>query len=328
MAKIFRDKFMRIKPDIVHIHHLSHLTILIVDIIKDFKIPIVFTLHDYWMMCIRGQLIKEDYTLCNGPNVSNCANCNQKYFLTEGEAKKENEYCNNLLCNMNKKVDLFIAPSQFLRNIYIRYGIPEEKIIYMDYGFNKKHFIGFQKIPSKKIRFGFIGRVIPIKGISLLIDAFNKVNHNNAELNIYGSKPRSSIFLKNRFPNSVINFKGSFNNKNIAKVLSNVDVLVVPSIWYENSPLVIHEAFLAHIPVITSNLGGMAELVSHEKNGLLFNLGSLEDLARCLNLFVKYPKLIKLYSQNTYVRSIEENVSSIEKLYYKLLKNLEENILA
>ena len=328
MAKIFEKYLVRVKPDIVHIGHLSHLTIFIIDIIKKYEIPIIFTLHDYWMMCIRGQLIRDDLSLCSGPDIEKCSECNNKYFTSHSRAKEEISDCLKALKTINEHVDLFISPSKFLQKKYIEYGIPEEKIMYMDYGFNKDLFNGIKRCPSTKIRFGFLGRLVPVKGISLLIDAFNEIDHSKAELNIYGKLPSSHMFLKERCLNSAINFKGCYNYKEISKVLSNIDVLVTPSIWFENSPLVIHEAFLAKIPVITSNLGGMAELVIHEKNGLLFEPGNVEDLIEKINIFIKNPKLIEKYSQETYVRSIQEDAKEIERLYFKLLKKKEVQLIA
>ncbi len=328
MAEIFRKCLEKFQPDIVHINHLSHLTTLIIDLLDGYQIPIIFTLHDYWMMCIRGQLITDNYFLCTGPNIEKCKKCNMKYFSSEVQAKREIQHWLKMLSRVNKKVNIFIAPSRFLRNMYINFGIPEDKIIYIEYGFDKDLVNGIQKVQSSKTRFGFLGRIIPVKGISLLIDAFNEVDHSNVELNIYGRLPSSSMYLKKRCENSSIYFRGGYNYKDIANILSNIDVLVVPSIWYENSPLVIHEAFLAKIPVITSNLGGMAELVTHEKNGVLFEPGNVEDLIEKMNLFIENPNLIERYSQETYVRSIQEDVEEIEKLYIKLLRKKEGLMLA
>jgi len=328
IAEIFKETIKNVKPDVVHINHLSHLTVLIVDIIKEFEIPIVFTLHDYWMICIRGQLIKDDFTLCTGPSLEKCVECNKKYFDDETQAIHEIQRWLKTISKINNKVDLFIAPSRFLQNIYIKNGISKDKIVFMEYGFDKKLFKDFKKFTSNKLRFGFLGRIIPVKGISLLIEAFNNIDHSKAELNIYGSKPGSIQYLMKRCKNSAINFKSSYSNEQISQVLSNIDVLIVPSLWYENSPLVIHEAFLAKIPIIASNLGGMAELVNDRQNGFLFEPGNVNDLKDKINLFVENPQLIRNFSQYTEVRSIEEDVSEIEKIYFRLLNHKEVKINA
>ncbi len=328
LAEIFKKVIKKIKPDVVHINHLSHLTVLIVDIIKELNIPIIFTLHDFWMICVRGQLIKDDYSLCLGPSLENCAKCNRKYFDSEIQARQEVESWLATMSRINDKVDLFIAPSQFLKNLYVEYGISNDRIIYMDYGFDKNLLKDIKKIPSEKIRFGYLGRIIPVKGISQLIEAFNTVDHSKADLNIYGKPPGSIEYLKKRCENSAIHFIGGYDCRDISKVLSDIDVLVVPSLWFENSPLVIHEAFVARIPVITSNLGGMAELVTDKKNGLLFEPRNIDDLKEKINQFVKNPHLIKELSQYTEVRSIQEDVQEIEKIYYKLLNQREAKINA
>ncbi|GAG83087.1 unnamed protein product [marine sediment metagenome] len=169
MTEIFEKYFQKINPDIVHIGHLSHLTVLIVKIIKKYKIPILFTLHDFWMICIRGQLIKEDLSLCNGPSVEKCAKCNIKYFTSFEQAKKEIINWLNLLKEINEQIDLFIASSQFLREKYIEYGIPENKIIFMDYGFNLTLFKKIKRNTSKKIRFFFPDNLISFLSSSSII---------------------------------------------------------------------------------------------------------------------------------------------------------------
>jgi len=98
--------------------------------------------------------------------------------------------------------------------------------------------------------------------------------------------------------------------------LSEIDVLVVPSIWYENSPLTIHEAFLAGVPVITSNIGGMAELVRDEVNGLHFQVGNAEDLARKMLRVVENPSLLSTLKPNdSLVTKIEQHALKIETIY-------------
>ncbi|MCG3256393.1 MAG: glycosyltransferase, partial [Candidatus Heimdallarchaeota archaeon] len=177
-----------------------------------------------------------------------------------------------------------------------------------------------KKKKSEKIRFGFIGRIIPVKGVHLIIDAFNKITNPEVELYIYGSSSTEN-YLKDRATNPNIHFSGSYNNWEIADVLSEIDVVIVPSIWFENSPLVIHEAAIAKIPIITTNLGGMAEYVKDEVNGLLFERNNVNDLLNKILKFVNEPDLIAIYGNNAiHVQSAEEHTNYVEKLYQSLLE--------
>ena len=127
------------------------------------------------------------------------------------------------------------------------------------------------------------------------------------------------MYLKERCRNPHINFHGGYHYEEISQVLANIDVLVVPSVWYENSPLAIHEAFLAGIPVITSNLGGMAELVKDGQNGLLFEPGNAADLNEKLYRFIDHPELIEQLASNPMkVSSIQEDAKKLKELYKQL----------
>ena len=146
-------------------------------------------------------------------------------------------------------VDLFITPSQFLRRRFIEYGFSENKLKFIPYGLYKESFTGFRKKESNRIRFGFIGTILPPKGLDILINAFNRVEDSRAELKIYGRLfPYQGFeyypkYIKSLAKNGNIRFMGSIDHEDIAEAFANIDVLVVPSIWYENSPLVIQEAF-------------------------------------------------------------------------------------
>jgi len=117
-----------------------------------------------------------------------------------------------------------------------------------------------------------------------------------------------------------IKFMGGYYVEEAHKIFSQLDVLVIPSIWYENSPLTIHEAFMAGVPVITSNIGGMAELVKHNNNGLLFKVGDSEDLYQTIMKVIENPELISQLSANVpSVKSIEENAEELEEIYKNLV---------
>jgi glycosyltransferase involved in cell wall biosynthesis len=103
--------------------------------------------------------------------------------------------------------------------------------------------------------------------------------------------------------------------------MSGIDVLVVPSIWPENAPLVIQEAFMARVPVIASHVGGIPELVRDGQNGLLFETGNSVDLQAKMERLIDDPSLLPIYSGNAErIKSIEENAAELEQIYERLIR--------
>ena len=117
-------------------------------------------------------------------------------------------------------------------------------------------------------------------------------------------------------------FCGRFENDRIAKVLSEIDVLVIPSLWYENSPLTIHEASLARVPVVAAGLGGMAEFVQDGANGLHFEFGNSEDLYRKLSMLEQDRSRVAALDQFPAVKTIDENAVEMEHLYETLKRSV------
>lgn len=341
----FADLVAELKPDIAHIGHLNHLSTGIVDELKKQNIPIVFTLHDFWLMCPRGQFLtrsignENNFQLCNKQEDKKCATDCYKVYFSGYEDEQENEinrwssWVNqrmNITKTIRDKIDLFIAPSKYLRYRFVNdFDVPEHKIIYLDYGFPTEYLTPTEKAEDKKhFTFGYIGTHIPAKGVNLLIEAFKKIDL-PAKLLIWGHKDnQSSAALKNMAKDSKnpIEFKGQYVNKNLAnEVFSNIDCIVVPSIWGENSPLVIHEAQACKVPVITADFGGMKEYVQHNVNGLLFEHRNKEALAEQLIYALKNPDLMKelgkrgyLYTDEGSVPDIKEHCEILEKIYKKL----------
>jgi glycosyltransferase involved in cell wall biosynthesis len=358
--KVFEDLVEEFKPDIIHFQHLLNLSVNLVTIANKKGIPSVMTLHEYWLMCPRwGQRLKKDLTQCHDVILTECAECMKdlffinhnngtldKIFNFTGKKKglrKISRLLSRIILRMRdpgaygrssrermghikdilSEVDLFMAPSPSLRKEFIKFGIPEEKIIFSDYGMNRGPYGDICRKESESIRFSFIGSPLPHKGVHLLVEAFNGIKDSRAELNIYGdmslhSRYSNKLLRMARHPN--IHFKGRVANNQIAEILAKTDVLVVPSVWFENSPLTIHEAFMAGIPVITSNLGGMADLVQHGVNGLLFEVGNANDLRDKINSIINDRGLIeKLKKGIPDIKTIEEDAREMEVLYQRLL---------
>jgi len=338
----FGKLITEIKPDIAHIGHLNHLSTGIVDELNKQNIPIVFTLHDFWLMCPRGQFLtrsigkENNFQMCDRQQDHKCAtDCYKVYFSgrEENEAQDLEHWSTWTHQRMLEtkaiinKVDLFIAPSNYLRNRFLNeFSVPENKIIYLDYGFPTDYLTQTEKSKDNtNFTFGYIGTLIPAKGVNQLIEAFCQIE-TPATLRIYGRQNGQSTealkLLASKSKNN-IEFAGEYINHNLANdVFSKVDCIVVPSIWSENSPLVIHEAQSCKIPVITAEIGGMKEYVQHQVNGLLFEHRNTNSLTEQMKFAIENPHLMNEFGQKGYlfsadgsVPNIQDHCKELEKIY-------------
>ncbi|MCC6648435.1 MAG: glycosyltransferase, partial [Polyangiaceae bacterium] len=236
---------------------------------------------------------------------------------------------------MSELVDVFIAPARYLHDRYRdAFGVPEAKLVYLDYGFARPRVSERQRTPGEPFTFGYIGTHIPAKGIHDLIRAFGRIQ-GGARLRIWG-RPRGqdTAALKGIAAGlsagvaSRVEWLPEYKNQEIVSdVFNRCDAIVVPSVWVENSPLVIHEAQQARVPVITANVGGMAEYVRHEINGLLFEHRSVDALADQMQRFVDAPALAArlgargyLFSESGDIPSVASHVREVERLYEQVLQ--------
>lgn len=346
----FEKVLLGFKPDVVHIGHLNHLSTSLLAKIPH-KTPIIYTLHDYWLMCPRGQFIQRSpenindvWKLCDGQIDRKCAtHCYGGYFSGAAEEfSADSNYWScwvkrrmNYIKDIITRVDYFIAPAQYLLGRFKNdFAIPEKKLIYLDYGFDLDRFRKRTRIPNELFTFGYIGTHIPAKGIQLLIEAFGKLK-GKALLRIWGRcRGENTNALKaiaKSLPADVcqrVEWLSEYSNQQIVEnVFNKVDAIVVPSIWYENSPLVIHEALQVRVPVITADVGGMSEYVQHHVNGLLFKHRDVASLAVEMQYLLDNPKLAVSLGSRGYVQSDDGNipcmnkhVSDIEKIYAQALQ--------
>jgi len=348
-------------PDVVHFHHLMYLSTSCIQEATRRGIPVVMTLHDYWLICQRGRFLKPDLSQCPGQTAEGCAGCfahllNNKlapvyqrlesalskrlwlrdrlrrfhgqYIAARPSAPHALQQIHQRMAHVREicqQVSLFLAPSRFLRDQFLAFGIPTEKIVFAECGLPPLEITAPEKRQAASpLVFGYIGVVDPVKGVHLLVEAFHPLS--GAELRIYGGEtdyapyPDRGRFLTQLRSSPHIRLMGRYDNREVGRILSEVDVVVAPSIWYENAPLVIREAFLARKPVITAAFGGMQEWVQDEINGLLFLQRDVEDLRGKLARFIADPDLVRRLSQSfPAVKSITENAQEMEERYRALL---------
>jgi glycosyltransferase involved in cell wall biosynthesis/pyruvate-formate lyase-activating enzyme len=339
-----------VRPDVVHVGHLNHLSTSLVREAATRGVPVVFTLHDYWVMCPRGQFMQmhpaddgELWAACDGQDDRKCAErCYARYFSgapeehAEDVAHWERWVARRMqhLREVADLVDLFIAPARYLYERYRdAFGLPERKLVYLDYGFDRLRLEGRQRTPDEPFTFGYIGTHIPAKGIHQLLAAFGRLR-GDARLRIWG-RPRGQDTdalraLAASLPGDAarrVEWVSEYRNQEIvSEVFNRVDAIVVPSVWVENSPLVIHEAQQARVPVITADVGGMAEYVHHKVNGLLFAHRDAHALAAQMQRLVDEPGLARRLGARGYVHSpdgdvpdLPGHVRDIEGLYRRVV---------
>ena len=346
VEELFLSIISQFNPHIVHFGHLNYLSIRLPSLIKDKSIAKIFTLHDFWLMCPRGQFIQRNsespWQMCTSQEDSKCASqCySGKFSGDEANLASDKEYWNNFIKlrmeyarEVIKDIDLFISPSRYLLNEFSN-EFPEitDKITYLDYGFDLGKFEDRNRTKQEGFTFGYIGTHTPQKGIQDLLEAFAKLDNDKAKLKIWGAKRDDSTALEeiaNTLPahkKEKICWMGGYKNSEIINVFNQIDALVVPSIWGENSPLVIHEAQQAKVPVITAEYGGMKEYVKHNTNGLLFNFRDTNDLSVKMEKYCNEPEIANKHGNYGYLYNNSGNIPSIEK-HTEQINNLYKNIL-
>jgi len=302
---------------------------------------VVMTLHDYWMGCPRTQRMTASLETCPEIVTDRCARCLRRLwpgFFSGGreDVPRDKADANDRVLlqayhDRVKKVlnsaDRLIAPSRFVRKIYERYGIEKRRFSMVPYGLDRSLFAGIAKKRSPVFRFACLGPVIPSKGVHILIEAFQLIGGSDCALHIWGEAMpyhkdtnyghRLAVLSKGW--ETSIHFHGHYENRDVGKILAEVDVLVVPSIWYEAGPMTVREAFLSRTPVIASNFGALAEAVDDGATGLLFNVGDSVHLSEKMKK-LKDDALLrqKLEEADPPVPSLEENGETLIEIYNRL----------
>jgi glycosyltransferase involved in cell wall biosynthesis len=221
-------------------------------------------------------------------------------------------------------VDLFVSPSRFLAREFERYGLPPDRLLFTPNGIDTRPFAGcgVSEAPDV-VRFGFMGSWMPSKGLHVLVEAFRGLTE-NARLVLFGGPPAGdpgdyARGVLGAAADRRVTVVGRVSREQVASAFAAIDVLVVPSLWYENAPLTIQEAFAARVPVVASRSGGMAEAVRDGVDGLLFATGSVADLRATLRRIACEPESIPVLSRRTSpVTTLEEHASALEAAFQRL----------
>ncbi len=293
-----------LRPDIVHAHHYTVFGVEMFSIIKR-VVPdcrIVLTLHEYLAICHNhGQMVKTgSHRLCRQATPIDCAKCfpefaPRDFFLRQLYEQK-----------FLRDVDVFVSPSSFLARRYTAWGLPENRMQVLEnmppQGIESSPPPARRQSAGRDIHVGFFGQMSPLKGIDVLIEAagaLEKAGTVNLVIHIYGDYSNQPMAFQARVTEALteaganVHYHGPYDNADVISLMRDVDAVVVPSIWWENAPVVIEEAMMARRPVICSDIGGMAEKIRPGLDGFHFSAGRSCSLARVLQDLAERPTLLE-----------------------------------
>jgi len=289
------------KPNLVHTNGIKGFSSSLFSVINELQIPHVHTLHDYELISRWVGLFRK------GKPISNF-NVLEKLYLMYSR-------------NMSSKINAVISPSKFVMNFHTKFGFFKNSSKYIipngiqiDSSYNPK--------TENSNEFIFVGQILENKGAHIAIQAFKKIRDTKAQLHIVGTGP----FIENLkqiagIENNII-LHGYLEEKKLNSLLERCSYFIMPSLWYENFPLVINEVMSKGLPVIASDIGGISEIVEDGKNGFLFKPGDVDSLVAIIQNIINGKYDIHKFSENALKSSrkftMEDQMKSIKEIYSKI----------
>lgn len=361
IERLFADYLEEVRPDVVHFQHLAGASYRLPDIVRRAGIPVVFTLHDYWYVCPRFHLLNREGAICAGPDKGEtCREClrwvpmnyvpapvrrlvdrlpptaravvGQLWWQVRkirhahaAQPHIEKRFERLLGCLV--EADALVAVSHFARDLYIANGVPPDKITVIPNGFSPRPAPPAPKQdPVPPLRVGFLGSVMPHKGVHVLVQAVKGLPAQLVSLRVHGTvgdrlyaRRLAKIAPPDR--RSQVQLCGGYEPSQLPEVLAGLDVVAIPSMWHETFNLVLREAWWSGATVVASRVGAITEAVRHEENGLLVPPGDVGALRAALRRLAEDPELLaglKARRPGDYF-SIKDNGRAYLSLYRQAL---------
>ena len=353
---IFARWFATQSFDVVHVFHARNIGL---DALREPRrqgVPVVVHLMDFWFLCPNYLLLRSDGTLCDGPPDGGfgCIPCMDKSLADAVEAAQLRPHLEQIAelpplasgleptparrahALVARKAQLFaalaqadavVAPSRFLQRTFEAQGFPARRIRHLPYGLDASRGAVRPAAPPLRtdgaLHVGYIGSISRHKGVHVAIAALRSLPRDDVRLHVHGgleSHPDYSDELRALADGDPrIVFHGRFEPAQLGNVLSTLDCIAVPSLWYENTPFSVLEALNFGLPVLASDLGGIAEIVRHGDNGLLFPHGDAAALAAAIERLADDRDLRLRLAAGSAVPDVSADVAFLQSLYQELL---------
>lgn len=359
LREVHREVLLSLKPDVLHVCHLINHTAAVVDVAAELGIPIYATLTDFFGFCLTNKLEAADGSLCEGPSLSraNCIACHLKAAAMRPDTGRAvrtlaapwlRGVSSSALALIGRSTpkarvgslrpaDIVvrpqrlhaalahyagaIAPSAFLHDAYSKNGFPAP--------LHLSHFgVDIDRSPKptspepSTVRLGYVGQLAAHKGVDVLLQALRAANRPNIRLTIWGDEgqdPAYSAKLRTLAEGLDVRFAGTVPREVLPDVMAGIDALAIPSVWYENSPLILLQALATHTPVIVSDVQGLTEFIQEGRSGFAFPRGDAAALTAILTRLAAEPSILpRLSLQTEFPRTSRDMALDVLSLYRQL----------
>lgn len=283
--EVFREMCGIVKPEIVHGHHITGMSLGVIDIAKEYGAKVVFTVHDNWGFCYKNTTIGNDGKLC--PNAVDCENCREMFDFDEYRipmGSRKAYYRRQM-----EKTDAFVSPSEYMARAYIRAGFDPRKIHVIKNGIDAERYAAVKTEPTGTTRITFAGIFGEHKGVEYLIRAMAMLRNEPVMLHLAGKgdgEPKLRELIEELELQERVVFHGQVDNAEMINLYRETDIFCLPAVSPENQPVTITEAMACGIPVIASRIGGVPELVEDGVTGYLTEPRNAEDLAEKIRMMI------------------------------------------
>ncbi len=310
-AEALERLIQRVRPDVAHIHNFAHqLTPSILRVLRHHRIPIIYTAHDYQLICPSYNLYTQD-SACERCHVFKYWNAVTHRCVRDSVAASTvaalEMTVNRQVFRLYDLIDCIIAPSQFMRDRLIDWKYDQKKVVYIPHGIHLEK----DKTQHPRKHFLYVGRLLKEKGVDTLVHAMQEIDD---ELTIVGTGPedeRLRVLSRELKLQDRIHFVGAQPAEEVRKLMQRTQAVVVPSVWFENAPMVIYEALGLGTPVVGTRMGGIPELLIEGLTGEIAEAKNPHSLAQALMRV----KRLSIDKMPQFQHTIELHMDRIEALY-------------
>jgi glycosyltransferase involved in cell wall biosynthesis len=371
IESIFQQTLEEWQPDLIHFQHCIGLSASLLEVAARTGIPYLLTLHDYWFICSRVQLLHRQGHICSGPIANvDCYDCTispddifrplKGTWLYQLLRSRLNDYTkrrilgvlaraapslpvarrgqtlspyrerDRYMLSVLSNTPLILTPSRFVRDLYIEHGVPKSRVQALPLGLDLSPWRVTRLDTSNAgngLRVGYLGSLLRHKGVDILVRAFRQLQTPGSTLEIYGfampGDPWVGQLRRLASQDPRVQLMNRYHQKDLPGILSNLDVIVIPSLWHETFSIVAREALLSGTPVVASEIGALPEVINSEQNGLLVPVGDVDALHSALHRLSVDPDLLARLRDGALlsaerIKSMDEHVHEVELLYETL----------